>query len=77
VTAIGTMLKIEGRHAKRIKVYYSIKGIQWNHDDQVLAILRKVDFPLNAPPITDLTSHCKENSWDKVLCNYAIARSNY
>jgi hypothetical protein len=69
VTAIGTMLKIEGRHAKRIKVYYSIKGIQWNHDDQVLAILRKVDFP-----------HKKRIAGSSFMCsslNYAIVRSNY
>ena len=35
VTAIGTMLKLQERHAKRIKVYYSEKGIQWKHDGQV------------------------------------------
>ena len=36
VTAIGTMLKLQRRHAKRMKVYYSENGIHWHTDGQVL-----------------------------------------
>jgi hypothetical protein len=36
VNAIGTMVKLQRRHAKRMKVYYSENGIHWHNDGQVL-----------------------------------------
>ena len=36
VSAIGTMVKLRRRHAKRMKVYYSENGIHWHNDGQVL-----------------------------------------
>lgn len=36
VSEIGTMVKLKGRHAKRIEVHYSKNGINWDSDGKVL-----------------------------------------
>ena len=35
VSAIGTMMKLQGRHAKKISIYYSENGVRWKTDAQV------------------------------------------